>query len=134
MVKQSYVDRLLPTLLDFWIEASPLVFGGEVIDASPSLALLQSCMRMINYLNCASPHAKTYRAQITKYISPEFPFGSPKRFSYRDGKVASVLQEMNAQYCEMACHLYDAGDKGSQWLPPLLDYLALSLTVSVIPQ
>lgn len=148
LTTKNLLEKLMPTLIDFWMEASAMVFSGHVIDNSHALALLSMCIKTMNFLwrstvNTSKETTSKWRPVILKYVSVHFPFGG-SNYSFRDInvrlsrrsklkiKAETMTQEMNAQYCEIMCRMaVSLPDMASELQRPLFDHLLNFLEVRV---
>ncbi|KAJ3036555.1 Testis-expressed sequence 10 protein [Rhizophlyctis rosea] len=133
---QSFIDILMPILVDLWIEASPNVFSAGTISQSPSLAVMHTVLKMMNLLwrtmlvssnsSAAESWTINWFKTILKHLVIHFPFGSGN-FSLRDSKVELVLQNMNILFSELLSHFVLAiGDSYAdvtQWRVQVTEYM-----------
>ena len=126
-------DRLMPTLMSYFMESSAIVFANETIDGSNALSLMQVSLDTMTFLwrtlrQSGHPLSlsltEKYIPQITKFVTPRFPFGDRSSFSYRDSHVESTLENANIGYCELTCHFdFILKHQGHNLLKPVIKYL-----------
>ncbi|KAJ3023885.1 Testis-expressed sequence 10 protein [Thoreauomyces humboldtii] len=134
---KAFIDVLMPTLVDLWLESQPSAFTPGSIALTPALAVMHTILKMMNLLwrsilvefkdRVPRSWVAGWLKVITKHFMIHFPFGTGN-FSVRDRQVDVTLQDRNILFCELLSHVIlsgtDAGEEASsEWRDTMLDYM-----------
>ncbi|KAI8910609.1 Rix1 complex component [Powellomyces hirtus] len=135
---QAFIDVLMPTLVDLWLESSPNAFTPGSIAFTPALSVMHTVLKMMNLMwrsilvEFKAQQVKTnwvagWLKVISKHFMTHFPFGKGN-FSVRDKQVDVVLQDMNILFCELLSHFSlnatsTAAESSSRWKEIMLEYM-----------
>lgn len=97
----AHYERLVPVLINFWIESSELVFNAS--NQLTATSHFKTCHLVVKILGCIvnqSPVAmmKEWIKNVTKHITAYFPFGQNDSISCRDPSVVAELDNMNIDF------------------------------------
>ncbi|KAJ3176872.1 hypothetical protein HDU87_004804 [Geranomyces variabilis] len=134
---QAFIDVLMPSLVDIWLESGPNALTPGSIALTPALSVMHTVLKMMNLMwrsilvefkekslaNWATRWLKT----ISKHFMIHFPFGSGN-FTVRDKQVEVILQDMNILFCELLSHFSlsvapSADESSASNEAAMLDYL-----------
>ncbi|KAJ3171436.1 hypothetical protein HDU88_007515 [Geranomyces variabilis] len=135
---QAFIDVLMPSLVDIWLESVPNALTPGSIALTPALSVMHTVLKMMNLMwrsllvefkekslaNWATRWLKT----ISKHFMIHFPFGSGN-FTVRDKQVEVILQDMNILFCELLSHFSlsvapSADESSARNETAMLDYLS----------
>ncbi|KAI8900497.1 hypothetical protein BC833DRAFT_646965 [Globomyces pollinis-pini] len=107
------LKSLVPSLVNFWIESSEILFGNADIVTSPHLKICHLVIQILNsvwtrYLVANSvPETEQWGKLIMQHIANRFPFGESQ--SCRDSTCLNTLVCMNLGFAKVMLSIMESG-------------------------
>lgn len=112
---QLDIQDLIPTLVDFWIESSEIVFDGSEIVAGHHFNICYTIIRLLSLLWPTirpSLNLESWSKLVNQHIHSKFPFGAA--LSCRDSSSLQNLTKMNFHYSLVALEIAKHSKKESE--------------------
>ncbi|KAJ3163435.1 hypothetical protein HDU86_000014 [Geranomyces michiganensis] len=110
---QAFIDVLMPSLVDIWLESLPNALTPGSIALTPALSVMHTVLKMMNLMwrsilvefkdKSLASWATRWLKTLSKHFVIHFPFGSGN-YTVRDKQVEIILQDMNILFCELLSH------------------------------
>ncbi|KAI9197118.1 Rix1 complex component [Polychytrium aggregatum] len=135
---KAFISVIMPVLVDFWLESTPICFGSGTVTQSPALSVMHIVLKTLDLLwrsllvglsaSVERAWVEPWFKSLTKHFMCHFPFGEVN-CTGRDSKATATLTDMNIIFCELLSHFMfvesvELMDKPSK--SKLLNYLLLT--------
>ncbi|KAJ3255588.1 Testis-expressed sequence 10 protein [Chytriomyces hyalinus] len=133
---KDYLEAIVPACTDVWLEASPLVLSGVMINENSALEKLHLAMSILHQsllsnIECLSESERKSMIQsFAKHILVSFPYGH-NAVGIKTENCERILQEMSIKTCEIVSlfqkELLVSAQQDENWEEAMYEYMFKTL-------
>ncbi|KAI8833681.1 hypothetical protein BJ741DRAFT_710193 [Chytriomyces cf. hyalinus JEL632] len=133
---KDYLEAIVPACTDVWLEASPLVLSGAMINENSALEKLHLAMSILHQsllsnIECLSEsERKSVIQSFAKHILVSFPYGH-NAVGIKTENCERILQEMSIKTCEILSlfqkELLVSAQQDENWEEAMYEYMFKTL-------
>ncbi|KAI8829134.1 hypothetical protein BJ741DRAFT_713128 [Chytriomyces cf. hyalinus JEL632] len=133
---KDYLEAIVPACTDVWLEASPLVLSGVMINENSALEKLHLAMSILHQsllsnIECLSESERKSMIQsFAKHILVSFPYGH-NAVGIKTENCERILQEMSIKTCEIVSlfqkELLLSAQQDENWEEAMYEYMFKTL-------